>query len=286
MPWKPERGKVQGMTRRQISNSRTFSGLCGLLLLVAIPARAVGEPQAAAVSGFNSYVGAVEARLARQHRSQDGFLAPVASGAQSEERLRRGELIVEQITPAAGEGLPGALLHHWRGTAFAPGAKAADFERLMKDFNAYPQHFSPQVIQAKVLAQDGDRLQASMRVRQRHVITVVMDSSYDVSFGRLDPQHGYSSSESTRISEIYSHGTGSERVLNSSEEHGFLWRLNTYWSYEERNGGLYMQVESVSLSRSIPAGLGWVVGPFVESIPRESLEFTLRSTCNALRNRR
>src|ERR1700678_4428184 len=74
LPWKPERGKVQGMTRRQISNSRTFSGLCGLLLLVAIPARAVGEPQAAAVSGFNSYVGAVEARLARQHRSQDGFL--------------------------------------------------------------------------------------------------------------------------------------------------------------------------------------------------------------------
>jgi hypothetical protein len=282
LPWKPERGKVQGMTRRQISNSRTFSGLCGLLLLVAIPARAVGEPQAAAVSGFNSYVGAVEARLARQHRSQDGFLAPVASGAQSEERLRRGELIVEQITPAAGEGLPGALLHHWRGTAFAPGAKAADFERLMKDFNAYPQHFSPQVIQAKVLAQDGDRLQASMRVRQRHVITVVMDSSYDVSFGRLDPQHGYSSSESTRISEIDSPGTGSERALSSSEEHGFLWRLNTYWSYEERDGGLYMQVESVSLTRSIPAGLGWVVGPFVESIPRESLEFTLRSTCNAL----
>ena len=77
--------------------------------------------------------------------------------------------------------------------------------------------------------------------------------------------------------------TPNGRALSSSEEHGFLWRQNTYWSYEERDGGLYIQIESVSLTRSIPSGLGWVVGPFVESVPRESLEFTLRSACNALR---
>ena len=122
-----------------------------------------------------------------------------------------------------------------------------------------------------------------MRVRQRQVITVVMDSTYDVSFGQLDVRHGYSISQSTRIAEIDSPGTGKERALSSDEEHGFLWRLNTYWSYEERDGGLYMQVESVSLTRSIPIGLGWAVRPFVESVPRESLEFTLRSACNALR---
>jgi hypothetical protein len=63
-----------------------------------------------------------------------------------------------------------------------------------------------------------------------------------------------------------------------------LWRLNTYWSYEERDGGVYVQVESVSLTPSIPYGLGWAVGPYVESIPRESLEFTLRAVCNGLRN--
>jgi hypothetical protein len=78
-------------------------------------------------------------------------------------------------------------------------------------------------------------------------------------------------------------GTPAERALSSSEEHGFLWRMNTYWSYEERDGGLYMQIESVSLTRSIPTGLGWAIGPFVESVPRESLEFTLRAACNALR---
>jgi hypothetical protein len=139
------------------------------------------------------------------------------------------------------------------------------------------------VLQEKILMQQGDHYQVVMRVRQRHVITVVTDTTYDVTFGRLDARHGYSNSRSTQSSEIDSPGTRRERALNSSEEHGFLWRLNTYWSYEERDGGLYMQIESVSLSRSIPTGLGWAIGPFVERVPRESLEFTLRSTCNALR---
>ena len=160
----------------------------------------------------------------------------------------------------------------------------------MKNFGAYPQHFAPQIVQAKILSPYSgmipDRFTASMRVRQKHVITVVMDTTYDVSFGRLDATHGYSISRSTRIDEISSPGTSKEKALSPGEEHGFLWRLNTYWSYEERDGGLYMQVESISLTRSIPAGLGWLVRPYVESVPRESLEFTLRATAQALKDDR
>jgi hypothetical protein len=221
--------------------------------------------------------------LAQQHGSPEAFLTSAASDPQSEARLRRGDLIIERVTPAASAALPGAMLHHWRGTAFVPGATVADFEGMMRDLDSFPRYFSPQVLQARVVARQGDRLEASMRVRQRHVITVVMDTAYDVRFGRLDSRHGYSVSRSVRISEIASPGTPSEHVLTADEEHGFLWRQNTYWSYEERDGGLYMQIESVSLSRSIPTGFAWAIRPFVESVPRDSLEFTLRSTCNALR---
>lgn len=254
-----------------------------LALLMAAPGSLSAEPAPAAVSAYNTYIGVVEARLARQHRAQEGFVAFQAPVAASEVRLRRGETIVEELTPASGADLPGAMLHHWRGTAFAAGAKAADFERLMRDFNAYPRYYAPQVLQARVLAQQGDRFQVTMRVCQKHVITVVMDTAYEIVFGRLDAQHGSSISRSTRIAEIDSPGTAKERALSASEEHGFLWRQNTYWSYEERDGGLYMQIESVSLTRSIPTGLGWIIGPFVKSVPRESLEFTLRATRDALR---
>jgi hypothetical protein len=248
------------------------------LIATAVQGRAE-QPTAAATYAFNSYIATVEARLAAQHRSENGFLATANSPA----HVRQGELAIERIAPQPTAELPGAMLYDWRGTAFVPGAKAADFERIMRNFAGYPSYYAPEVTAARVLEQKGDNYRAAMRVRQHHVITVVMDTEYAIGFGRLDERHGYSASRSTRIAEIDAPGSTKERALSPGEEHGFLWRLNTYWSWEERDGGLYMQIESVSLTRSIPAGLGWAIGPFVESVPRESLEFTLRATSNALR---
>jgi hypothetical protein len=262
------------------------------LLLIAGPDVALADAAPGAIAGFEAYRVNVEARLVAQHRSWSnpgrGFLAPCAdSPAAVEGRLRRGDLIIERI--ALDEGAArraassGALLHHWRGTAFVPGMKVADFLKVMRDFDRYPQSFAPQIERARVLTHEGDRFDVSMRIRQKHVITVVMDTDYTIEFTQLDSTHGYSISHSTRVAEIASPGTGAEHALSASEEHGFLWRLNTYWSYEERDGGLYLQIEAVSLTRAIPTGLGWVIGPYVESIPRESMEFTLRSAANALR---
>jgi hypothetical protein len=256
-----------------------------MLFVVAIPL--VAEAPAAAASAFNAYVNAIESRLAQQHRSQNGFIASIGLDSESDKRLRKGALIIEELTPPDAGDFSGAMLHHWRGTAFAPRATAADFERVMEDFNTYPQRFSPEVVQAKVVKRQDDhgqdQFRVSMRMRQKHVITVVMDATFDIHFVKLDAQHGYSISRSTEIAEIDSPGSSSERKLNSEQEHGFLWRMNSYWSYEERDGGLYLQIESVTLSRSIPVGLAWAIRPFVETVPRESLEFTLRSACNGLR---
>lgn len=238
---------------------------------------AFAQAPAEANAAFDTYARQVEARLARQHASAATFL-PVAPA--NEARLLHGGFVIEQLSPSTQPD--GAMLHHWRGTAFVAGATAADFDHLLRDFPAYPRTYAPQVIRARVLSGGGDHLQAAMRVQQQHVITVVMDTTYDVRYAHLDAHHGSSASRSTHIAEIDSPGTRSEHALSSADEHGFLWRLNSYWSYEERNGGLYIQIESISLTRSIPTGLGWIVRPFVESVPRESLEFTLRSTAKAL----
>ena len=237
------------------------------LLTLTLSLHAMAEPSPAATSAFNAYIEKVEARLAQQPWT-----------VVDEQRLHHGELLIAPITPLTGSPLPDALLHDWRGTAFVPGATVADFERLLQRIGDYPRYYAPQVVTARVLTQQGNHLQALMRVRQKHVITVVMDITYDIRLGRQDAQHGSSISRSTKVSEIDSSGN----PLGPGEEHGFLWRLNTYWNYEERDGGLYLQIESVTLTRSVPSGLGWVIQPFIEKIPRESLEFTLRSTINAL----
>lgn len=254
-----------------------------LTLLVALPfalAGAAAQPSPNATAAFNAYIATVESRLSQQHSSPPGFFAPIDPSQQS--NLRQGHLAIDHLDPP-GDDPPGAIIHHWRGTAFAPGARAADFERLMRDFPAYPRVYAPQVVRARILSQKGDQYQVAMRFRQQQVITVVLDTNYDVTFASLDPSHFYSLSRTTQVSEIDSPGTSHESVLQPGDDHGFLWRLNTYWSCEERNGGLYLQIETVSLTRSIPAGLGWAVRPFIDTVPRQSLEFTLRSTVNALR---
>ena len=271
------------MTQGIFAIWRPLTVIGGLSLLLAVPKYVAADAPAEAALAFDSYVRSVEACLAQQHQSKQTFLAqPAELPSGNATRLRRGDLIVENLSASGGTELQGALLHHWRGTAFAAGATPADFEQLMKNFNAYPQRFSPQVIRATSVAEQSGHFHASLRVRQMHLITVVMDTAYDVNFQQLDSQHGYSISRSTKIAEIESPGSSAERALSSGEEHGFLWRQNTYWSYEERDGGLYMQIESVSLTRSVPRGLRWIVAPFVESVPRESLEFTLRSVCTAI----
>ena len=241
----------------------------------------MAEPSPSAVATFNRYSAAVEARLSQQHRTPNSILASVDAN-----KIRNGNLLIERVTepisPAMAD-IPGAMLHHWRGTAFVPQAHAADFLHLARDFDHYAQHFSPDVLSAQTVSQQGNRIQTTMRIRQHHVITVVMDTAYDVAFTPIGPSRGSSISHSTRITEIASPGTPQEHALSPGEEHGFLYGLNTYWTYEERDGGLYLQIEAVSLSRSIPTGLGWAIGPYVQSIPKESLEFTLRSAAKALR---
>jgi hypothetical protein len=261
---------------------KTMRGLpawAAVLAAVAAMSSLAGaeEPTPAAQAGFDAYVRRVEMRLAQERGQAGMILAPV-----DWQRVRAGEVVVEELTPKGEAELPGALIHDWRGTAFVPGATAEDFERVLRDFADYPKIFAPQVESAQVLASDADQAQVTMRVKQQHVITVVLDTTYAITYARAGAGSGEKwgtiDSRSTQVKEI----GGDGRALSAADAHGFLWRMNTYWSYEERDGGLYVQIESVSLTRGIPTGLGWAVGPFVESVPKESIEFTVRAVMRAV----
>jgi len=265
------------------SNSVAFTVRAIALVVALLPGYGqAAEPTVAALRAFDEYTGRVEGRLEGQHRAGSGFLA-LPGDREALARLRAGEPLIENLAPRGETELPDAMLHHWRGTAFVPGATAGEFLRLMRGFEGYPRIYAPEVLGAHTLNSDGDHYRVAMRVAQKHVITVVMDTDYDVAFSALDAGHVSSLSRSTRVGEVAAPGTSRERTLTAEEAHGFLWRLNTYWSAEERDGGLMIQIESVTLTRSIPTGLGWAIGPFVESVPRDSLEFTLTATRNALR---
>jgi hypothetical protein len=112
----------------------------------------------------------------------------------------------------------------------------------------------------------------------KKVITVVVNSEHDALFTSTGADRSEGWIRSTRIAEVESPDEPGEREKPVGQDGGYLWRLNTYWRLLARDGGLYIQCESVSLTRGIPVGLGWLVGPFVTSIPKESLTFTLETT--------
>jgi hypothetical protein len=121
-----------------------------------------------------------------------------------------------------------------------------------------------------------------LRLKRTYVITAVFDTEYDVRYTLVDRTHAYSESISTRIAEVEDADTPNEQKRAPGEDRGLLWRLNSYWRFYEADGGTYIQCEAISLTRDIPTGLGWLVRPFVEKVPMESLRFTLTATRDAV----
>lgn len=170
------------------------------------------------------------------------------------------------------------LIHDWVGAVFVPGAKAEDAVKVLQDIPRYPQIYSGDILTSKLLRRDGERLRVLFRVVKKKVITVVLETEYDVHYRKLSERATQVWSRSVRVAEVEDHGKPGERVKAPDTGWGFLWRLNTYWHLEEKDGGLLMECRAVSLTRDIPAALGWIIKPMVTSLPREALTGTLEKT--------
>jgi len=192
--------------------------------------------------------------------------------------LRKGGVVIERLeTLDNGKPIeaPGALIHHWIGTVFIPGANLAQTLEFMQDYDHKKDYFRPDIQRSKILQHQGDDFLVNLRFYKKKVITVVNDTDHQVHYHVVDATHAWSRSHATRIQEVENPGESNERLDPQGHDRGFLWGMDTYWRFQEKDGGTYVECQSVSLTRDIPTGLGWAVGPFVTSVPRESLTFTL-----------
>jgi hypothetical protein len=92
-------------------------------------------------------------------------------------------------------------------------------------------------------------------------------------------------SYTTRIAEVEDAGSPKETVLPPDTGYGFLWRLYSYWRFQERDDGVYIECRAISLTRDVPFGLGWVIEPIIQKLPKESLINTLEATRQGLHER-
>jgi hypothetical protein len=270
-------------------NSRTHrSVLAGaataVLVSIAVPATPA-ELQSRTVAAFDHYVQVSEGRMdtGAPFLWIDRLPAPERGSRRNE--LRQGSLLIERVMTTEGGkeiNIPDGLVHHWIGLVFVPGTTVDSALTLLQDYDRHADIYKPAVARSKLLTREGDTFRVYLRFFMKKVITVVVNSEHEARFTREGRDRARSRIYSTRIAEVENPDTPGEREKPVGQDGGYLWRLYTYWRFLERDGGTYVQCESITLTRGIPVGLGWLIRPFVTSIPRESLEFTLMTTRRTL----
>jgi hypothetical protein len=196
--------------------------------------------------------------------------------------VKAGEVVIEGFSGKGSVEVRAGLIHDWIGAAFIPGAKLAAVMAMVQDYDNHKSVYQPEVIDSKLRAKSGNRYKVHLRLLKRKVITVVLNTEHDVEYASLGPSRIHSRSYSTRIAEVEDPGTARERERPLEQSHGFLWRLNSYWRFEQRDGGVYVECEAISLTRGVPFGLGMIVMPIIRDLPRESLRRTLEATRDGL----
>lgn len=237
------------------------------------------------VQGWNRYVSAVEARRNKEIAEKQPFLEIDRKSSAEQARIRamleRGGVFVERAAVSRDRApseveIDGGLVNHWRGTVFVPNVKLDQVLKVLQEPQA-DKHKQEDVISSRVVSRDGDSQKVFLRLKRTKFVTVVYDTEYDVNYKRLSPELALSNSISTKVVEIENAGTPRERALPEGNDHGYMWRLNSYWRYKQVDGGVLVEVESLTLSRDLPAIVGPLIRPIVNSTARESMTRTLAS---------
>jgi hypothetical protein len=219
--------------------------VASLAFVVLWATPAVGQPTAKALEEWNRYVASTEARLAHTPARAPSHLP--------------GDITADGLSVPVDSG----TISDWRGAVFLRGITVAVLlDRLQNPGTPPPQE---DVLWSRVLARGPDTLRVFIRLVRRTIVTVTYDTEHDMTFTRQMPSLATARSVATRIAE-----TG-------GEDHGFLWRLNSYWRYEQVDGGVWVTVESLTLSRHVPSLIRPVASPIVTRIARESMVRTLQA---------
>jgi hypothetical protein len=247
---------------------------CGLAEVPALPPLK-GDLQ----QKYDAYIAATEARIQREVHS-----AAYLWSEQSPERwqrVRRGDVVVEPWNARGETAVGNGLLHDWIGALFIPAMTLTRVASFLQDYDAHKNFFKPEVIDSRLVGRDGKDWKLRYRVVKRYIITLVINTDQTANYCWLSGTRMLTRSVATHIAEVKNAGKPGEREIDST----IVWRLNTYWRLEEKDGGVYVECQTISLSRAAPAGLGWLVNPIVRSLPGASLVHLLEATRTGAQSR-
>ena len=262
---------------------RTTTTLAILLLVLGAARSEAAELKQKTLQAWEAYV--QTANLAMEQRAA-GRSSPFLWVDESPDLLRRvrsGELVVSNRDHPE---VPAGLIQHWVGAMFLPRVTLDEVNAVFNDYDHYPDFYRPRIVKVKVLTQTDDYQKITMLVVQRAFgVTGAVEADNEVHIIKLDARRVYSLSNATRVQEIVDYGQPEERLPSKNQGPGYVWRTVSMNRLEQRDGGVYIEMEMISLSRGIPLGVGWLIKPLVEHMPRTVMLETLKDTRNAVTER-
>lgn len=270
--------------------TRTTLLVCWILAGWFATAARASELKSETVVAFDRYIRATENRMAHDLQ-RDRFLAfdrlPDAHRLKAYDRVQNGELYIEQLRTLEDEhpiDIPGGLIHHWVAVIFVPGVTLSEALAVLRDYDNQQNIYKPDVHRSRLLEQNGNEFKIYLQYYEKYIVTVVLNVDSDVNYAQFGSTRFQSAARSTRVAEVENLDKPNEGELPVGNDHGFLWRFNSYWRVEEKDGGVYLQNESVALTRRVPPILAWLVNPLLKTIPWNILSKLLFGTREALVN--
>jgi hypothetical protein len=253
-----------------------------LFLLTAASARAA-ELKPNTLKAWNASVEAAEQRIAGELSSKDGFLLLDFQGkvraAQERKEVLAGKIPIKKLANESNGKVikvPDGTLQHWRGSVFIPGV-TLDFVLSKVSNPSVDDTKQEDVLESRVLDDKtpGQR-KIFLKLQRSTIVTVVFNTEHLVTYQSNGGNRASSSSIATKIAEV-DRSKKEEREKPEGHDRGFLWKMNSYWRYQQVEGGVIVECESMTLSRSIPAFLELIAPPIINRIAHESIERTLQS---------
>lgn len=252
-----------------------------LLPAVASQALPKVELRPETLQSFESYVSGRDGAL-QQKRIAGGNFLWADDSAERRARVRSGEVVIEPGRDKGAIDIKGGMIHDWIGSVFIPNTTLAKVAATVQNYDNHKNIYRPEVVDSRLVERNGNLFRIRLRLLKKKIITTVLNTDHEVTYFPLDARRLHSKSRTTRIAEVENPGAH-EHELEPGDDHGLLWRLDTFWRFLERDGGVWVECEALSLTRGIPTGLGWLITPIVRDLPRESLTNTLEGTRRAAR---
>ncbi len=253
-----------------------------VLMASAVAAQSATELLPGTLKAWQEYLRSADARMQARLDARRPFLW-IDESPDLRPRVRRGEVVVAPVVGHGTQSVPNGLIHDWIGAVFIPHATIESLFHVVHDYTHYKDFYKPVVADSKVLVCSGAEQEVSM-VWQRHILFVnaALESRYRAHEFAIDRRHGYSVADTTQIRQIEGYGQAGQHLLPPDTGSGLIWRMHSITRYEERDGGVYLELEGIALTRDIPASLRWLLCPLVNHLSTNALATTLRQTRDAV----